>query len=193
MRSRARPCAMREIASRSPDRVGHAARDTPRPRHRSFPARHRLSRRVRSAFRNQLRRLWASAHHPEVAERSEGAEGPLCCEETPLRKERGPTRFALRMTYAPSRMTIHIPAEVACRCFMHGIRDGRHRTRDMMLEAVRADVAQHVLQLRNLHDARAAKRRERILREPPLADIPPHVPVPFVGREARERHRTRTL
>src|SRR5437016_11859347 len=59
-----------------------------------------------------------------------------------------------------------------------------------MFEPAFADVAEKLLQLRNMHDAGAAKGFERIVGKISFADVAANFSFTIVGRDADKTHRT---
>src|SRR5208282_553557 len=86
---------------------------------------------------------------------------------------------------------VHIPAEISRGGFMHHRRNTGKIRGDVVLEALLADVAQQLLQSRNLHHTRAAKGFQWIVCKAAAAGIAADFAVHVVGRKTRETHGAR--
>src|SRR5438445_11400079 len=58
----------------------------------------------------------------------------------------------------------------------------------MVLESVFADVMQQLLHLRNFDHSSAAKRVQRVIREPAFSNVAAHLPCSIVGGKASKAH-----
>src|SRR3974390_3515900 len=85
-------------------------------------------------------------------------------------------------------MGVHVPAEVACSCFVNrGGYAGKTR-RHMVLESIFANVMEQFLQSGNLHHTGSAKCVQRIVGETAASGITPDFPRGVVRREPRKTH-----
>src|SRR5262249_55314925 len=89
-----------------------------------------------------------------------------------------------RRASAPRSMLIHVPLHIRLERIADGVRHGRPRRRDMVLESALADHPKQRLKLRNLDDPVAAERLEHIVGEAPLADVRRNRALEIVGRYA---------
>src|ERR1035437_8690499 len=83
---------------------------------------------------------------------------------------------------------MHGPVEVLTGCFVDRRRGGREVRRDVVLEAVFADVAKQRLHVRDLHHAGPAEGVQRVVGERALADVAANYAGEIVSREARKAH-----
>src|SRR5690349_5661086 len=83
---------------------------------------------------------------------------------------------------------MHCPPQVAAGCLVHRTADLSQVGSDMVLKSLLADVAQQLLQSRDLDDAGAAEGIKRVIGELAFSHVAADFALPIVSREARETH-----
>src|SRR5712672_3498424 len=85
-------------------------------------------------------------------------------------------------------MCVHIPAQVARRCFVNNRGYGRKVRGDVVFKSVLADIVKKLLQSGDLHDARATKRFEGIVGKSSATGVATDVSVNIIRGKSGKAH-----